>query len=86
MIKEIQQDQQQQPEHKKGNPPKYKNAIDQISRRERRSAFRTKYNNNRKPKNAGFLNMGTGWDGSAVFSPKRTKLKGWQKNLKQSKN
>ena len=83
-MNDIQQEQQQPAESKKGNPPKYRNAIDQISRRDRRASLRTKFNNDRKPKNSGFLNMSTAWDGSPVFFPKKTKLKGWQKNLKQN--
>jgi len=86
MTTENQNDQQQLTEHKKGNPPRYKNAIDRINRRERRNDFRTKYNNDRKPKNSGFLQMGLGWDGSALYRPNRGKLKGWQKNLKKIKN
>lgn len=50
-----------------------------IARRERRSSFRVVYNNNRKPKNTGFMNMGVAWDGSVIFFPKRKKIKGWQK-------
>lgn len=66
-----------QGEDKKGNKPRY------VSRRERRASYRTVYNNNRKPKNQGFLQMGTAWDGSAMFAPKRKKLKGYQKNQKR---
>lgn len=64
-------------EDKKGNKPRY------VSRRERRASYRTVYNNNRKPKNQGFLQMGTALDGSAMFAPKRKKLKGYQKNQKR---
>lgn len=66
-----------QGEDKKGNKPRY------VSRRERRASYRTVYNNKRKPKNHGFLNMGIAWDGSAMFFPKRKKLKGYQKNQKR---
>jgi len=66
-------------EHKKGNPPKFKNALDRISRRQKRASFRKKYNNNRIPKNTGFLQMGAPWDDRAIFQPKRKKLKGYQK-------
>lgn len=64
-------------EHHKGHKPKY------IARSERRASYRTVYNNNRKPKNQGFLNMGIAWDGAAIFFPKRKKLKGYQKNQKR---
>jgi len=68
---------QEPAEHDKGNKPKY------ISRSERRASYRTVYNNNRKPKNQGFLQMGISWDSSAIFVPKRKKLKGYQKNQKR---
>lgn len=81
--------QQQQPEatveHKKGNPPKFKNALDRISRRERRVDNRQKYNNDRSPKNSGSFSMGVNWDGSAIYHPKRGKMKGWMKELKKQK-
>ena len=63
-------------EDKKGYKPRY------ISRRERRASYRTVYNNDRKPKGSGFIQMGIAWDGKAVFFPKRKKLKGWEKTLK----
>lgn len=70
----------EQVEHHKGNKPRY------ITRRERRASYRTVYNNKRKPKNQGFLNMGMAWDGSAIFFPKRKKLKGYMKNLKKRRS
>lgn len=66
-------------EHKKGNPPKFKNALDRISRKQRRNDTRTKYNNNRKPKNSGFIDMGIQRNTAVIFIPKKKKLKGWQK-------
>lgn len=77
------QQEQQQVEHKKGNPPRYRNAMDLRSRRERRNPFRTKYRNDRKPVGTGFLNMGVAWDGQVIYFPKRKKLKGWQKESKR---
>lgn len=71
------------PEHKKGNPPKFKNALDRINRRERRKDNLVKYNNNRIPKNSGFLNMGVAWDGAVIYMPKRKKFKGFMRNNKQ---
>jgi hypothetical protein len=50
-----------------------------IARRERRNPMKTAYNNNRKPKGTGFLNMGIAWDGRAIYQPKRKKLKGYMK-------
>jgi hypothetical protein len=70
-------------EHKKSKPPKFKNALDRISRRERRGFNRNEYNNNRTPKNSGFLMMGIAWDPAAVHTPRHKKPKGWQKELKR---
>lgn len=75
----------QQVEHTKGNPPKYKNALDRISRRDRRAEYRTKYNNDRTPKNAGFIIMGIGKNYAVVHFPKRHKIKGWQRKDKRLK-
>jgi len=51
-----------------------------LTRRERRKNPRTVYNNNRKPKGTGFLQMGVAWDGQVIYMPKRKKLKGYQKS------
>lgn len=80
MTEKQNQQEQQQVEHKKGNPPHYRNFV---SRRERRNPFRTKYRNDRKPVGTGFLNMGVAWDGQVIYFPKRKKLKGWQKEAKR---
>lgn len=76
-MTEIQQE--QTAEHEKGNPPKYKNKTVNISRSERRHPPKKKYRNDRTPVNSGFLQMGTSWDGKAIYKPKRKKLKGWQR-------
>ena len=76
----LQQAEQQVLQHKKGNPPKYKNTIDRISRKERRNPFRTKYRNDRKPINHGGYMIGKWYDSTmAIFTPKRTKFKGWMR-------
>ena len=62
----------QVPQEKK-TTPRY------INRRERRAGWLTKYNNNRKPKGSGFIQMGIAWDGAVIFRPRRKKIKGWQK-------
>jgi len=72
---------QQEPkqEHKKGQAPKYRNALDRISRRERRNPLKQKYRNDRKPVGEGFIQVGIAWNGQAMFFPKRKKMKGWQR-------
>jgi hypothetical protein len=79
---------QQQPEapveHKKSKPPKFKNALNRISRRERRGFNRREYNNNRTPKNSGFLMMGISWDPAAVHTPPAQKTKRLAKRTQTS--
>lgn len=71
-MKEQLQEVQQGPEKKQKAPY-------HIAKRERRNPFRVIYNNDRKPKGTGFLNMGIAWDGRVIFFPKRKKFKGYQK-------
>jgi hypothetical protein len=68
-------------EHKKGLPPKFKNALDRISRRERRNSSKVVYNNDRTPKNQGFLNMGNRHNWASIFWPKRKKFKGYMRKM-----
>jgi hypothetical protein len=76
----LQQAEQQVLQHKKGNPPKFKNTIDRISRQERRNPYRTKYRNDRVPVGSGVFMIGKWFNSwSAIFTPKRTKFKGWMR-------
>jgi hypothetical protein len=71
--------QEQQPvEHTKGNTPKFQNAMDRISRRERRNPLRKEYKNDRTPKMSNKYTIGK-WSSLPSFHPQRKKLKGWQR-------
>lgn len=75
------------PQGQQGSPGKEpKKPRFRMSRRERRHMMdKPRYNGNRSPKNAGFLQMGNPWGWQALHSPKRGKFKGWMRELKRNK-
>lgn len=73
MTKEQQPVQENQPEHEKRVKPRYAN------RRERRKFLGTIFNNDRTPKNSGFIQMSGGYECNPIYFPKHEKLKGYQK-------